>query len=62
MRSNLTLAGINSRKIKCKYGHLLSGDNLYVYEGIRKSNGHQQKLRGCKICRMNIANKNRKVI
>lgn len=35
-------AGINARKTHCKYGHPLSGENLYI----TPSNGKRQ----CKIC------------
>jgi len=45
LRSNKTLAGINSRKTVCKNGHLFSGKNLKVYT---KLDG--RKMRICKTC------------
>jgi hypothetical protein len=46
-------AGVRSRRTKCKYGHPLSGDNLYIYVD-RNGNNH----RWCLICR-NIIDRTR---
>jgi hypothetical protein len=42
---------INARKTHCKYGHLLSGKNLYI-----RKNGY----RNCKECRREASNRARK--